>query len=1006
MMEQRKPKWRESSAVGPVDELLESRYGQLLKWAVILTRGDQGKAQDVVQELCLYFALTKPDLSGVANMDGYLHTCLRHIYLSTLARSSREAQHFISVAEFDSIEFALEARPSGDPLQRQNDLRRICGYAVWRKEASKAASYFIFHFFHGYARREIAELACIPMAAVYNKLKIARTEVKSHLEERGKLRILNREAPPEPVSSWALVSSAGLFRELRESIMSARTSACLSEQNLLGYYKGPTPAPIPCELLAHLVSCDRCLAIIDRHFRRPTLHDREPLDGFESSSRTPGDGIAESDGMAHNARLREVRRRWGSVHEHRPKTLSLAVNGRIVALHDVQAAHNMLSVRVEQPEKAEFVEVFSEQDVRFALLSIGDLPPDGSPVRLQHVNLSDSRWLELRLTFDGLGLDSQVAYFDPALASDPLEDTEDSAAVWALEPSGVTHTSHAHSPVEGSWTSAISRFLSPLIPTSAMAWAVVLALIAGSAGFMAYRRMAVPLNGSQIMEQSLKIASTSLRGQTEHQVLHLEEVSADGGVLQHGDVDLWRDGDGRRYLRRLYDSRHRLIAAKWHGETEKDSSSGNWAAKNAFNLHQLGPVSTLWDQDLSSEAFGKLDTHAPQLRVVRDGYELTVVGPIADYPQVVAATLMLDRHLRPIREIVRVRAGSEMQELRLTQTEYELRPSSSVPNATFDPGVALQDTQSFHPTRQRDDQTPLIAMDVHLAQLQIAVLHQLGDLDADTGEPIEVIRTPDGHIRVSGTVLDDSLKKAIISRLEALEDRRLLDLRLKSKNDLLLPEARASQRALERSSIYDVQRAEPEVNVMLRRHFQAAGLSGEKLNSAMGQYSQNVLQHSQRALQHAYALKRLGGILSDPRLNSIGVASQRQWSRMVNQHSQGLEAELGALRMQLGEIGSSRESTDADGPPAPIESPAQFDQAANRLLHHTQELNSDIGSLFTSNLSEERHPAPDSLLRVAINAIPLRQSQEIARFAARLSSAQPGNRLEHGDEKKVPDEPQ
>ncbi len=1005
-MEQRKPKWREPSAVAAIDELLASRYGQLLKWGAILTRGDQGKAQDVVQELCLYFTLTKPDLSGVANMDGYLHTCLRHIYLSTLARSSREAQHFISVTEFDSIEFALEASHSGDLLQRQNDLRRICGYAVWRKEASKTASYFILHFFHGYARREIAELACIPMAAVYNKLKIARTEVRSHLEERGKLRILNREAPPEPVSSWGLVSSAELFREMRERIMSARTSECLSEENLLGYYKGSVPAPIPCELLAHMVSCDRCLAIIDCHFRRPTLHDREPLDGFESSSGPGGDGIAEPDGMAHNASLREVRKRWGSVHEHRPRTLSLAVNGKIVALHDVQAAHNMLSVRVEQPEKAQFVEVFSEQDVRFALLSIGDLPPDGSPVRLQHVSLSDARWLDLRLTFDGLGLDSQVAYFDPALASDKLEDTEDSAAVWALESRGVTQPSHVHNPVEGSWTSAISRFLNPLIPSSAMAWAVVLTLIVGSAGFMAYRRMAVPINGSQIMEQSLKIASTSLHGQTEHQVLHLEEVSSDGGVLQQGVVDLWRDGDGRRYLRRLYDSRHHLIAAKWHDETVKDSSSGNWAAKDAFNLHQLGPMSTLWDQDLSTEAFSTLDTHAPQLRAVRGGYELTVVGPIADYPQVIAATLLLDRHLRPIREIMRVRAGSEIHELRLIQTECELNPSSSVPNATFDPGVALQDTQSFHSTRRGDDLTPSMAMDVHLAQLQIAVLQQLGDLDADTGEPIEVVRTPDGHIRVSGTVLDDSLKKAIISRLEALEDKRLLDLRLKSKNDLPLPVASASRRASEGPSIYDLEQAEPVVDAMLRRHFQAAGLSGEKLNSAMDQYSQDVLQHAQRALQHAYALKRLGSILSDPKLNSIGVASQRQWIGMVDEHSQGLEAELGALRMQLAEIASSREPTSADGPPPAIENPAQFDQAANRLLQHTQELNSDIDSLFTSNLSEERHPAPDSQFRAVINAIPLRQSQEIARFAARLSSAEPGNRLEHGDEKKVPDEPQ
>ena len=177
-MEQRKLKRREDSAVPtPVDQLLASRYGQLLQWGAVLTRGDAGKTEEIVQELCLYFTLTQPDLTTVVNLDGYLYTSLRHIYLSALARSSREALRFVSIAEFDSFDSALRGNSSADPLQKQNDLRRICSYTVWRKESSKSASYFILHFFHGYARREIAELACLPIAAIYNKLKVARSEV-------------------------------------------------------------------------------------------------------------------------------------------------------------------------------------------------------------------------------------------------------------------------------------------------------------------------------------------------------------------------------------------------------------------------------------------------------------------------------------------------------------------------------------------------------------------------------------------------------------------------------------------------------------------------------------------------------------------------------------------------------------------------------------------------------------------------------------------------------------
>ena len=173
---------------------------------------------------------------------------------------------------------------AGDPLQRQNDLRRICGYAVWRKESSKSASYFILHFFHGYGRREIAELACLPISAIYNKLKIARSEVVSYLETPGKLRIVNRDLPPQPALSWSLLSAPELFSELRKTILRARLSACLDPEQLLAHYRAAAPKPISCSLLAHIVSCERCLSVVDRHFRRPTLQDREPLDCFGSPS--------------------------------------------------------------------------------------------------------------------------------------------------------------------------------------------------------------------------------------------------------------------------------------------------------------------------------------------------------------------------------------------------------------------------------------------------------------------------------------------------------------------------------------------------------------------------------------------------------------------------------------------------------------------------------------------------------------------------------------------------
>src|ERR1700679_4240279 len=265
------------------DKLLEQYYDRLQEWALQLTRGDVGKAQDIVHELCLHLTLSTPDLSKVQNLDGYLYTCLRHFYLSDIARSAREALQSVSPDDFDSIQIAFRSPTSGDPLQQQNDLRRICSYVAWRKGHAKSAGYFILRFFHGYFRREIATIAGVPLSTIDPKLNKVRSEVHLYLAEPGKLQFTNRELPPAPRLHWTPLSSLAIFNELREGILAARDGDCLPEEELLAHYGNARPAAISCSLLSHIVSCERCLSLIDLHFRRPTLKDREPLDSLCST---------------------------------------------------------------------------------------------------------------------------------------------------------------------------------------------------------------------------------------------------------------------------------------------------------------------------------------------------------------------------------------------------------------------------------------------------------------------------------------------------------------------------------------------------------------------------------------------------------------------------------------------------------------------------------------------------------------------------------------------------
>ena len=982
-MNNRKPKLHPFEGPADASELLASRYGQLLRWANVLTRGNTGKAEEIVQEFCVYIAVAKPDFGGIANLDGYLYTCLRNIYLSTLARASREALHLVSVEDYDSFAFAISANPTGDSLQRQNDLRRVCSYAVWRKESSKSASYFILHFFHGYGRREIAELAQLPIAAIYNKLKTARSEVRSCLEEPGKLRIVNRDTPPNPTLSWNLLSSQDLFRELRQMILDARKTDCLPEEELLAHYRSAMPRPISCALLAHIVSCERCLSLIDRDSRRPTLKDREPLDVFGFSPENGGD-VADPAAMSFEAMRSSVRRKWARIHEHRPRTLMIALNGQVIAYHDVRSEHNRLSARIERTEKAQFVEVFSEQNVRLALIEVSEPPPDGPPLSSQRIALSDARWLELNLTYDGLGLQSEVTYFDPALSAAVIE--EDAEAALPFFATETQKPADALGLLQGlrATLARAAELLRAMIPASATAWALVLVIAVSVGSYLTYRHAQSRMDAAQILNDSIRLQNVNLQGQTEHQVLRMEESSSDGAMLHQGVVDLWRDGDGSRYIRRLYDAKSHEIAVEWRNKTEKAGSRRESTEKEAAEM-LASPISQYWDQDLSAQAFAAIDDRAPELRPIDGGYELTRRGATRTHPQLISATLVLDRNLQPVRQIMRVRAGGEVREIRFIQADYQRQPSGSVPDATFDPeSDPMSSAWHGRPTSAGRARNLGGEVKAQQAELEIGVLYQLHLLGADTGVPIEVLRSSDGRVHVSGTVSTDALRDQIARQLSGLAAHELLDLRIVSSRDLkFAPEGVHGSVPIE---AYEVSQPGFAADERMRRYFSAEGLSGDRLDTAVAQFSRDALQHAQRALQHAYALDRLGSSVSAQELRTVRLPAQKEWTGMVDSHATGLEAELRSLHEQLAAIWSTGDEPAAMNREAmSIDDPVQFARVAAVLLRQVRDLNRHTGEFFASSGKTMNDPNLAASIQTIMDTIPLEQAEDVVAFATRLS---------------------
>jgi DNA-directed RNA polymerase specialized sigma24 family protein len=982
-MTHRTSRSKASGSTTTIEKLLESHYERLLKWGKVLARGDAGTAQEIVHDLCLYLVLTRPDFSGVTNLDGYLYTSLRHIYLSRIARSSREALRFMSVGDFDSVQFVFASTQPGKSVEMQNDLRNICCYSVWRKDSSKSFSYFILHFFHGYFPREIAEIACLPISAIYNKLKTSRTEMRAYLAAPNKLRSISQEIPPVPVFSRSQVSSTELFRELRETILQARMTECLLEEELLAHYRVALSSPLSSSLLSHIVSCERCLAVLDRHFRRPTLKDRDSLDGFDRALNMKSSGEEEADDLSVEEVLRRVLRHRERIYQHRPGTLSIAVNGKIIAFHDVRGEQSALSVRIERPESARFVEVFSEQDIRLALLPVADLPPEGPPALMQHISFSDGRWLELNLAFDGQGLQSEVAYFDPALSVQAEEDAEEA------QPARFISDSPSGSSMMLSHPGLIVRVLRFLKPSPILAWTPAIVFFVCASGYLLHRYMKMPLDPVAILNRSMNLEAASEADNAEHQVLRLVEVTSDDRNIS-GTVDVWTDSDGGRYVRRLYNDQHRLIASEWRG---KDGQVGFTAIPDSETVSATDRMLThdgLWKQGLSARAFRALAEQKMQITATNDGYEVTT--PVAENNplHLASAVLVLDRHLAPVSETLRVRNDSGVREIRLVQTMAEHKPSSSVPDAVFgpeSPGPVHPGGRAAPSGISNYNGQKISGTEVQLAQVEIAALYQLHQMGADIGEPIEIARTPDGYIGVYGTIADDARKAELLSRLEALPHQQLMKLRLRAQNDAQAPVPDSKRSAPSTSSVYSVAQAGAPADAILIRHFATDGRSSDQAKAAAMQFSQDALGHAQRALQHAYALQRLGNAFTDEQLRSVDPHFQQQWAEMTADHASMLQRELILLQDQLSGItlhdGDSPTLKDGN---VPIDSLAIFAHATDKLLRQIQNLNRAIGSAFSSEISRKANENPDLLLSDAVNSIPLQEATELAQFSQRLSN--------------------
>jgi DNA-directed RNA polymerase specialized sigma24 family protein len=758
-------KWKTAAVSVRPEKIVERYYPRLLEWAAFLTREGQARSEDIVHDLYLYMALAKPDLSHVENLDNYLYQSLRHVYLAAVTRAARESLQTVTTADFDSIRGVLWARPNHDILQQQNELRRICCYATWRKAQMKGASYFVLRFFHGYTLHEIATIAGLPLSTIQPKLSEARADVRAYIADSHHVRLVGKVTPPEPVELWNSISWPKLFLELRAMILNARKGECLSEWELAKYFRSAVPKPVPSARLSHIASCEQCLALIDSIFQRPTLKDREPLDGVDGPNGTRADDMGSRSRSALLRRAESLRK---EVYDHRPQILSIAVNGKIVASLDIQAQRNGFSAHTEGFDEAPFVEVLSEQGLQLALLWFDEIPPQGSSNRRQRVCLSDDRWVDLEISFDGTGLKAEAIYFAPELAAvgepaileaieDVNEEFEPDAVQMEVDTSVQSfHGGHLSSPDAENKASARSS------RSKSQPWFGLLAARLRT-WFNAYKLAMNPIFTTALVlaagsvlcfliwwHQPPNISANALLIRAEKWDSAPQNPAMPGVIYQKVQIrtgkrtvnrEIYRDAQGVRTLR--------------HQELASD---------DALLRDKLADADVDWNQPLS--AGGYQDWHDHQ-RVREDSitragsHLLSLTTKLPDGPVREQTLTVRDSDFHPVERTIRFRDDEQVE---IAELSYEELPWSKINPNLFNPIASTGGMTSLPSLPLKVFAMP---SEGQLDEAELSARLVLNQLRADTGEQIEIIRDPSGIV-VKGVVETEQRRRELDDRLYML----------------------------------------------------------------------------------------------------------------------------------------------------------------------------------------------------------------------------------------------
>jgi DNA-directed RNA polymerase specialized sigma24 family protein len=908
------------------EDLFLERYERLLVCALRLSGQDRGLARDLVHDAFIQFTFTRPDLGAIDNLDGYLYGVLRHLHLSYLRRATRHVFQPLSVIEYDSAAVGLRALDAAAQAQIHDALRHVCSYACARKQSSKAGGVLILRFFHGYYPSEIARIILASRQVVDERLRVARAEAKLYLENPTRLAFMKENDPKIGRPDSGAPATGGLLQELRRAVFQARTGDCFTPERLRELYRSPDKvdgASLDCERLAHLVSCPSCLDEVNRLLGLPPLSERYPTDMIGPDTTGPaGRGGSPPQRGATPDEVNAMRCRAREVFEHQPRRLAVSINGRLVAAQRLGAEVNEQTLRLDEREPVDFVELFSEQQIRLLLFSVAP-PPQGASQQEARVELSDGRVLEAALSFGGDRPTLRVVYTNPlsqvAAESGDLgivgreweAGSGDSSAI--PEPQ-VPESAPPRSSLPTSrsplwrWLARPRLWLSP-----ATATAIVMAALI--AAWVLMRTHTPAVSAAELLRRSAE-AEAAMAGQVDvtlHRQLTLEERRAPSGeLLARRRIEIWQSAERKIKARRLYDEKDQLIAGEWvrddgsrtlyrRGAAPQELPAPASGVTPAQSPPLLLDTSEVWRLELAARDFATLIGSAAA-EETGEAYLINYANESAGGAGLLKATLTLAKPgLRAVAQTLLVARGGEVRQYLFRESGFAQVQTRTVAPSVFQPDPPLLGAAE---KRRGEDEVAQVQTApppppaVAPAELEVEVAYLLNQIKANLGDDVRLTRTAAGALRVEALVETDRRKQEILRVLAPVIGHSAVGVEVSTVAEALRRRKPPGGAGVVVREV-EVTGGTIPADADLRRYFSARLTDRERIDEEISRFARRMMSRSRQALLHASALKGLVERFSPEAIRALEPAAQAKWRAMIAEHAQACQREVRLLGQEL-----------------------------------------------------------------------------------------------------------